>query len=63
VIKKTQLWEGKNLEFRAEFINAFNHPLLPAPGTTVTQSTFGQINASNQSNYPRRIQITLRFVF
>lgn len=63
VIKKTQLWEGKNLEFRAEFINAFNHPLLPAPNTNVTQASFGQIIASNQANYPRRIQLTVKFVF
>jgi hypothetical protein len=63
VIKKTQILEGKNLEFRAEFINAFNHPLLPAPNTTVTGAAFGQIIASNQANYPRRIQLTLKFTF
>lgn len=63
VIKKTQILEGKNLEFRAEFINAFNHPLLPAPNTNVTQASFGQIIASNQANYPRRIQLTVKFVF
>ncbi len=63
VIKKTQILEGKHLEFRAEFINAFNHPLLPAPNTNVTQASFGQIIASNQANYPRRIQLTVKFVF
>lgn len=63
IIKKTQIWEGKNLEFRAEFINAFNHPLFPAPNTNVTQAAFGQIVASNQANYPRRIQLTVKFVF
>lgn len=63
VIKKTQLWEGKHIEFRGEFINAFNHVLLPAPNTNVTQASFGQIIASNQANYPRRIQLTLKFVF
>ncbi len=63
VIKKTQLFEKKELQFRAEFINAFNHVLLPAPNTTVTSAAFGQIVASNQANYPRRIQLTLKFVF
>ncbi|HQR34375.1 MAG TPA: hypothetical protein PLK30_16670, partial [Blastocatellia bacterium] len=63
VIKKTTLWEGKNLEFRGEFINAFNHVLLPAPNTNVTQASFGQIIASNQANYPRRIQLTVKLVF
>ncbi len=63
ILKKTQILEGKHLEFRAEFINAFNHPLLPAPNTNVTQAAFGQIIASNQANYPRRIQLTVKFVF
>ncbi len=63
VIKKTEILEGKNIEFRAEFINAFNHVLLPAPNTNVTQASFGQIIASNQANYARRIQLTLKFVF
>ncbi len=63
VIKKTQIVEGKSVEFRAEFINAFNHPLLPAPNTNVTQATFAEIIASNQANYPRRIQLTVKFVF
>ncbi|MCI0421634.1 MAG: hypothetical protein L0312_20810, partial [Acidobacteria bacterium] len=63
VIKKTQILERKHLEFRAEFINAFNHPLLPAPNTAVTQAAFGQIIASQQANYARRIQLTVKFVF
>jgi hypothetical protein len=63
VIKKTQILEGKNVEFRAEFINAFNHVLFPAPNTAVTQASFGRIIASNQANYARRIQMTLKFVF
>jgi len=63
VIKKTEIIENKNLEFRAEFINAFNHALLPGPTTGVTSAAFGQIVASNQANYARRIQLTLKFVF
>lgn len=63
VIKKTEIFENRNLEFRAEFINAFNHVLLPGPQTGVTSAAFGQIVASNQANYARRIQLTVRFVF
>lgn len=63
VIKKTELWENKNLEFRAEFINAFNHVLFPGPTTGLTSAAFGQIVASNQANYARRVQLSLRFVF
>jgi hypothetical protein len=66
VIKKTEIVENKNLEFRAEFINAFNHPLFPVPGTltNVTSAAFGQITpASNQANYARRTQLTVKFTF
>ncbi|HEY8460299.1 MAG TPA: TonB-dependent receptor, partial [Blastocatellia bacterium] len=63
VIKKTEILEDKNIEFRAEFLNAFNHPLFPGPVTDVTNAAFGRINASTQANYARRIQMTLKFTF
>jgi hypothetical protein len=28
-----------------------------------TSATFGQITASNQAGFPRRLQMTLKFVF
>ena len=31
LIKQTRISEGKNIEFRAEALNAANHPLLPEP--------------------------------
>ncbi len=69
MIKQTRVTEGKNLEFRAEALNFANHPYMPNPNMTVTaaqsvQDTgFGQISASTQSNYARRLQLTLRFLF
>lgn len=69
LIKTTRITERNRLEFRAEALNAFNHPYFPVPNMTVTSAQsasdtgFGQINASTQDNYARRIQITLRFVF
>lgn len=63
VIKNTRIRERMNFQFRAEFLNALNHKLLPAPNTSVTQAAFGQAVASNQANYPRRIQITAKFIF
>jgi hypothetical protein len=69
VIKDTRISEGKNIQFRAEALNAFNHPYFPSPLMTVTtpQSAtakgFGQIDASTQDNYARRIQLSLRFIF
>jgi hypothetical protein len=65
--------EHQNVEFRAEFINAFNHPILDAPsngGLTVTNpvtgaidpntSTIGQINTSEGA---RNIQFALKYNF
>jgi hypothetical protein len=63
IIKNTEIAEGKKLQFRSDFINAFNHPLFPAPNVTPTAVAFGSISPSNQSNYPRRIQLTAKFLF
>ena len=69
IIKQTRITEGKNIEFRGEILNAANHPFFPNPNMTVTAAQsvkdtgFGQISASTQSNYARRLQLSLRFLF
>ena len=69
LIKQTRISEGKNIEFRAEALNAANHPYFPNPSMTVTTAQsvkdtgFGQISASTMNNYARRLQMTLRFLF
>ena len=69
LMKQTRISEGKNLEFRIEALNASNHPFFPNPNMTVTAAQsikdtgFGQISASTQSNYARRLQMSLRFMF
>jgi len=69
LIKDTFIPEGKCIQFRAEALNAANHPYFPSPNRTVTTAQsvnstgFGQINASTMDNYAHRIQISLRFVF
>lgn len=69
LIKQTRISEGKNIEFRAEALNAANHPFFPNPNMTVTAAQsvkdtgFGQISASTLSNYARRLQLSLRFIF
>jgi hypothetical protein len=72
ILKQTRITEGKNLEFRAEALNAANHPFFPNPNMTVTTAQafannadtgFGQISASTQNNYARRLQISLRLLF
>ena len=69
LIKDTRISEGKSLQFRLEALNAGNHPYYPNPNMTVTtgqtikDTGFGQISASTQSNYARRLQMALRLVF
>ena len=59
VMKKTNIREGKILEFRAEFINAFNHPFFNTENINIdpTSASFGRFVSQTQRNYPRRIQI------
>jgi hypothetical protein len=73
--KKTGITEKVNLEFHAEFFNAFNYQnfMVGAPGSAgITQSidstTFGQTNVifndlGNQDPGPRMIQFMLRLNF
>ena len=64
VHKDFPITEGKRLEFRSEFINLFNHPILNfAPGTgsfSLNSTQFGQINSSQGE---RNIQFGLKFYY
>jgi hypothetical protein len=53
-----QVREGMRVEYRAEFFNAFNHPIFGGPNTTVEGGQFGVV--SYQSNRPREIQMALK---
>ena len=62
ILKVTPITEGKTLQFRAEFFNAFNHPQFDNPVTTQnTASTFGVIQST--ATNPRIIQFALKFLF
>ena len=61
--KDIQLRESMKLQFRVEFINAFNHPLFPGPTVNAGSSGFGAIVTSNQLNYARRAQLAAKFIF
>lgn len=60
-MKNFSLTERFKLQFRAEFLNAFNHTVLAAPNTTPTNSAFGSITAENVQ--PRFIHFGLRLIF
>jgi hypothetical protein len=63
VIKNARFAGTKTVQLRIEFINVLDAPYFPAPVVTPATLTFGQVTASNQSNYPRRAQLGLRFTF
>jgi hypothetical protein len=57
--KKFQFTEFQNVEFRAEFINAFNVPILNAP----TRSLGTNLGLLQSSQSPRNIQFGLKYNF
>jgi hypothetical protein len=74
LVKNTSITETMKLQLRFEATNAFNHPFFPtglnvngitANGviTSPTAATFGTVSQSNQANYPRRIQLGMKFIF
>ncbi len=63
LIKNTRVKERWNFQFKAEFLNTMNRTQLPAPNTDPRNAQFGEIRAVNQANYPRRVQLTAKFLF
>ena len=63
IVKKTPLSEGTTLEFRTEFINAFNRTIFRRPNTfdINDQGNFGRV--FGQSNNPRIIQFAVKLLF
>jgi hypothetical protein len=57
--KNFQLTERFRLQFRTDFINAFNHPQLNAPNMSLG-STMGQITSAQP---PRNIQLALKLYY
>jgi hypothetical protein len=48
------------IQFRTDFLNAFNHPNFAVPNFSFGTPTFGVINASQDA---REIQFALKFYF
>jgi hypothetical protein len=63
--KNFLITESKRLEFRSDFVNAFNHPILNAPVLTVPGSDFGHITSSQGAGpgSSRNIQFALKLYF
>ena len=61
LFKTFPLPESKQLVFRAEIFNVFNHPQFANPATTTDSAGFGQITQT--VNNPRLIQLAMKFLF
>ena len=59
VAKMFKVAESQSIEFRAEFLNAFNHPIFDAPNNTIG-SNMGVISKSEGA---RNIQFALKYNF
>jgi len=59
IFKTFTIYEGFKAQFRAEALNAFNTPLFRSPNTAFGNANFGKI--TQQANYPRLIQLGIRF--
>jgi hypothetical protein len=61
LLKNTNITEGTQLQFRAEAINAMNHPQFTAPNTTPTSTAFGTV--TGEFAWPRVIQFGMKLLF
>lgn len=59
LFKTFSMFEGIKAQFRAESLNVTNTPQFYGPNTTFTNASFGVI--TSQANYPRLVQLGVRF--
>ncbi len=62
ILKNTTIKEGIKIQYRCEFLNAFNHPNFSQPDLGPTSSNFGKITGA-AFNYSRRIQMDIKLLF
>jgi hypothetical protein len=61
IFRSFAITEDKQLQFRADFFNAFNNVVWGTPDNTVNDPTFGEVTSI--ANTPRQIQFALKFIF
>jgi hypothetical protein len=60
LIKEVRLTESKNLQFRAEFFNIFNHAQFNSPSGNILNAYFGFVTSARA---PRIGQVGIKFEF
>jgi hypothetical protein len=61
VIKRTNITDRVDIEFRAELFNALNHPVFIVTDQNINKANFGKINRTTSD--PRTIQFGLKLRF
>jgi hypothetical protein len=61
ISKAFAITEKAHLDFRSEFFNLPNHPILGQPGATASTTTYGVITSTRLDS--RQIQFGLKLVF
>jgi hypothetical protein len=61
--KTTKLTDTKSVQVRLEAFNVFNTRVYGGPNTNPTQANFGVVDTASQVNFPRTLQIGIRFQF
>jgi hypothetical protein len=59
-LKNVRLTESKEIQFRAELFNIFNHPNFRLPDSDISSPAFGQVQAALP---PRLVQFGLKLLF
>ena len=60
-LKNFPIRERVTVQFRSEWLNAFNHPHFTGPNTAVTSTLFGAV--TNTTGFPRQIYFALKILF
>jgi len=61
LLKNTAIWERCRLQFRAEALNALNHPNFATPNTSPTSAAFGTVTSAYGT--PRILQLGIKVIF
>ena len=63
IFRQFPFGEGKRVEFRAEFFNAFNSPVFNLPQGNLSSTNFGVVTSTQRSITERQIQLGVKIIF
>jgi Carboxypeptidase regulatory-like domain/TonB dependent receptor len=61
--KNTAIQRDANLQIRVEIFNVFNTRIYGGPNTDPNNANFGIVDTASQVNFPRTIQLGVRYAF